>query len=130
MRADLGIYVRSSWEANYARYLNWLVQQKSIHEWKYEPKTFTFDHIKRGSRFYTPDFLVVANDGSEAYHEVKGWMDTRSKTKLKRMARYYPHIKVIVIGNAEMREIKKKVGALIPHWEHGKNDKLGRKSSP
>src|SRR3990172_2886201 len=47
-RTDLGFYVRSSWEANYARYLKWLQSNGEIIEWHYEPDTFNFDSIKRG----------------------------------------------------------------------------------
>lgn len=85
-REDLGIYVRSRWEANYARYLNWLKSLGEIRDWKYEPDTFEFADIKRGTRFYTPDFKITEKNGETVYHEVKGWLDQRSATKLKRMA--------------------------------------------
>ena len=124
-RPDLdNLYVRSSWEANYARYLNFLVKNRAIKSWEYEPITFEFEGIKRGTRFYTPDFLVIDNDGAEVFHEVKGYMDQKSKTKLKRMSKYHPSVKVIIIGGQEMKEIKKKVSALIEHWETHTNDKL------
>ena len=52
-RDDLdGLFVRSSWEANYARYLNWLVKLGEIKGWEYEADTFAFDKIKRGTRFW------------------------------------------------------------------------------
>lgn len=123
-RADLGIYVRSTWEANYARYLNWLVANGAIRQWQYEPKTFEFAGIKRGVRAYTPDFQVVELDGREVFHEVKGYMDQKSQTRLKRMARYFPEVQVVVIQRKEMLEIKRKCAALIPTWEKGANDKL------
>lgn len=125
-RQDLGIYVRSSWEANYARYLNFLVDRGQIESWRYEPKTFEFP-VKRGSRFYTPDFEVTERGGRIVYHEVKGYMDQRSATKLRRMETHFPEVVVVVIGGDEMREIKTKVGRLIPGWEWHSNDKLGRK---
>ena len=116
-RDDIGIYVRSSWEANYARYLNWLVANKKIVSWEYEPRTFEFTAIKRGSRFYTPDFRIVGIDESIEYHEVKGYMDERSATKLKRMSKYYPEIKMIIIAEPQYREVRNKVGAMIEGWE-------------
>jgi hypothetical protein len=122
-REDLGIYVRSSWEANYARYLNWLVSNKQIKCWEYEPKTFEFP-VKRGTRFYTPDFLVTENNGVQAFYEVKGWMDAKSATQIKRMGLYHPEVKLHLIQNKEMRELNRKVGGLIPHWERNSNDKL------
>jgi hypothetical protein len=110
-------YFRSSWEANYARYLNWLIQIGEILEWAYEPDTFEFLPIKRGQRFYTPDFRITNLDHSREYHEVKGWMDKVSKTKLSRMAKYYPEVKVIVIDSDAYRALAKDVKRLIPNWE-------------
>lgn len=124
-REDLGIYVRSSWEANYARYLKFLKAREQILDWEYEPKVFEFHAIKRGVRSYVPDFRVTELGGSIVWHEVKGYMDDKSKTKLNRMAKFYPEEKVIVIGSKEMREIKNKLAALIPLWESWENDKLG-----
>lgn len=116
-RDDIGIFVRSAWEANYARYLNWLIQIGQIQKWEYEAETFEFVGIKRGSRFYTPDFKVTNADGSVEYHEVKGWMDPKSKTKLKRMAKYHPRVKVILIDKPTYRDIFKQFGRRIPGWE-------------
>lgn len=116
-REDLGRYFRSSWEANYARYLNFLVAAQKISRWEYEPKTFEFQDIKRGSRFYTPDFRVWDFDGGYVWHEVKGYMDARSATKLKRFAKRFAAEKLVVIGGREYREIELKVSSLIPGWE-------------
>ena len=110
-------YFRSKWEANYARYLEWLKKMGQIKEWQHENKTFWFDGIKRGCRSYLPDFEVENNNGSIEYHEVKGWYDSRSKTKIKRMAKYYPDIKLIIIFQKQYTEIKNKVSKLIKDWE-------------
>ncbi|MBX9679000.1 MAG: DUF1064 domain-containing protein [Gemmataceae bacterium] len=117
-RADLeNRYFRSSWEANYARYLNWLVSIGEIERWEYEVDTFEFSKIKRGTRFYTPDFKIHSKDGTCEYHEVKGWMDPISATKLKRMAKYYPGIKVVVIGRKYYQSLAKKVSGVVLNWE-------------
>lgn len=113
-------YYRSRWEANYARYLEWLKSLGQILRWQHEPKTFWFDKIKRGCRTYLPDFLVVENDGTEAYHEVKGWMDDRSVTKIKRMRRYYPDITLIVIDGKAYRLLAKQLKGVVPGWESGR----------
>lgn len=110
-------YFRSRWEANYARYLNWLISLKQIARWEYEPDTFEFVGIKRGTRFYTPDFKVFEINGTYAYHEVKGWMDAQSKTKLRRMAKYHPQEKVIVIDRTAYKSVAKDVAKMLPHWE-------------
>jgi len=116
-RADLGdIYFRSAWEANYARYLNWQKQQGLIKDWQFEPQTFVFYGVTRGALNYKPDFKVVNNDGSHEWHEIKGWMDAASKGKLKRMAKFYPAEKVIVIDAEAYRAIAK-WGKMIDGWE-------------
>lgn len=43
--------------------------------------------------------------GNVAYHEVKGWMDPRSVTKIDRMAKYYPDVRLIVIGKNEYKSV-------------------------
>lgn len=116
-RKDLGLYVRSRWEANIARYLNFLVSKCEIYKWEYEPDTYWFENIKRGTRSYTPDFKIWDKPDSEPYYwEVKGYMDQKSQTKLKRMAKYYPQIKIVVVASNEYKEIKK-WSTLIPEWE-------------
>lgn len=120
-RADLnGMYFRSAWEANYARYLNFLVGQGQIVGWEYEPQTFVFEAIKRGTRAYTPDFKVLLLDGLHEWHEVKGWMDQKSQTRLKRMSKYFPAEKVVVVGADWFRAASKgPLPGLIPYWERG-----------
>lgn len=102
------MYFRSKWEANYALYLNYLIKLGGIKSWKFEPETFWFEKIRRGTRSYTPDFQVLNNDNSIEYHEVKGWMDKKSITKIKRMAKYYPQIKLVVIDGKAYKDIIKK----------------------
>lgn len=114
---DRRIFFRSRWEANYGRYLDWLKHHGAIAEWEHEPETFWFDKIKRGSRSYLPDFRITELDGSVAYHEVKGWMDARSVTKIKRMRIYHKHIKLVVIPKKTYRLIERQVARMIPGWE-------------
>ncbi|MCZ2078936.1 MAG: DUF1064 domain-containing protein [Bryobacterales bacterium] len=117
-REDLGgLYVRSGWEANWARYLNWLKEHGDVVEWEYEPETFEFKTIKRGVRFYTPDFRVAFADGHVEYHEVKGWMDKKSQTKLKRMAKYYPDVPVVLIDRAAYLPVARTMKNVISNWE-------------
>jgi hypothetical protein len=116
-RADLdGTFFRSAWEANFARYLNWLKARGEIDAWEYEPETFWFEAIKRGVRSYKPDFRVTEK-GRVYFYEVKGWMDDKSKTKLRRMKKYYPAVEVRLFGEKDYRALKAKVSALIPGWE-------------
>lgn len=108
-------FYRSKWEANYAWFLQWMKEQKQIADWKHEPKTFWFDKIKRGVRSYTPDFCVKYPDGSEQYHEVKGWMDKKSATKIKRMATYHPNVTIVLIDKAWF-DRHKDLRRIVPGW--------------
>ena len=117
-REDLdGMFFRSSWEANWARYLNLLKKSGNIYKWEYEADNFEFP-IKRGTRSYTPDFKIWDSEESEPYyHEVKGWMDSKSKTRLNRMAKYHPDTKIIVIGEKQYKAVARKCRYLIKTWE-------------
>ena len=50
------------------------------------------------------------------YVEVKGYMDRVSKTKLKRMAKYYPEVIIKVVGKKEYNSIAKWKN-VIDGWE-------------
>jgi hypothetical protein len=107
-------FFRSRWESNYACYLEVLKLGGKILEWEHEPETFWFEGIKRGVCSYLPDFRVTNLDGSTEYHEVKGWMDARSQTKIKRMAKYHPEVKLILVQAPWFKLMKKNS---IPGWE-------------
>ena len=94
---DKKYFMRSGWEIRYAAYLVRLMHWKIIKDWEYEVDTFWFKSIKRGVRSYKPDFKIYNLDGSIEYHEVKGIMDSKSKTKIKRMALYYPNVKLKIM---------------------------------
>lgn len=117
-RDDLpGIYFRSRWEANYARYLNRLKLLGEIRDWAHEPETFWFLKIQRGVRSYKPDFRVEMMDGSHHYVEVKGYMDPRSRTKLKRMRIHHPKVDVRLVDEAAYKLLEKEIGPLVTNWE-------------
>lgn len=118
-RKDLGnMHFRSSWEANYARYLKMLATNGKILKWEFETETFWFEAVKRGVRSYLPDFKVWPADGGAPYYvEVKGWMDAKSKTKINRMAKYHPGVKLIVVGEREYKALDSAYRDVIPYWE-------------
>jgi len=111
------IYARSRWEANYARFLEFLRKRKEIRGWQHEAETFWFETIRRGARSYLPDFKVIKVDGSVEFHEVKGWMDSRSRTKLKRMAKYHPAVTMVVRDKVWFRDNSAFLKKLIKGWE-------------
>lgn len=110
-------FFRSRWEANYARYLEWLRGIGEIVSWEHEAHTFWFEGIRRGCVSYLPDFKVTEKGGAVHWHEVKGWMDARSKTVISRMAKYHPQEVLVVIQEKQYREIERKVSTLIAGWE-------------
>lgn len=110
------IYFRSKWEANYALYLDFLLSQKQIAKWEYENKTFVFDKVEFGVKRYLPDFEVTYKNGLVEYHEIKGYMDSRSKTKIKRMKKYYPDVTLILIEKSNYKEILKKLNGIVKFY--------------
>ena len=110
------MFFRSGWEANYALYLNFLVKHRQISKWEYESDVFLFKAIKFGTRSYRPDFKIFNVDETVEYHEVKGYMTSRSKTQIKRMAKYYPNIKLIIIDRDIYNDIKNKLGKMLKFY--------------
>ncbi len=108
---------RSSWENNYALYLQMLLEKGIIIKWEYEPEIFVFEGIKRGTKGYLPDFKVTWKDGRVEYHEIKGHMDAKSKVKLKRFAEYFPEIPIRVISTDWFNAMKTEKHK-YPGWEN------------
>jgi hypothetical protein len=108
-------FARSSWEANIGAYLQFLKECGQILDWDHEPETFWFEGIKRGVVSYLPDFRVIDKDGTITFWEVKGYMDSRSATKIKRFNKYYPQYKLEVINKARYADISKHKG-FIKCW--------------
>lgn len=103
------VFFRSTMEANWARYLTW-----SGREWQYEPTTFWFGGIKRGVVSYTPDFFLPQE---AQFIETKGWMDSKSKTKLRRMKKYHPLIKIEVVDWKRYMTVSRTMASVITDWE-------------
>ena len=110
------IFFRSRWEYRYAMYLQLLKEKGEIIDWKHEPKIFWFDGIKRGTNNYKPDFLVIHKNGAEEYIEIKGYMDAKSKTKIKRMAKYHPNVLLRVVEKDFFSKNGKLLKAVLKDW--------------
>jgi len=102
IREDLGFYVRSSWEANFARVLRYL--QK---EFEYEPEYFSLDNGKS----YIPDFKV-----GDCFYEIKGYMSQASKEKIELFKQKFPQIDLKIIGPVEYNELYQTYGGFV-NWE-------------
>jgi hypothetical protein len=112
------IYARSLWEANIAHYLQWLQEKGEIVFWQHEPRIFYFEGIKRGVTNYTPDFFVATSHMREGYWiEVKGYMDNKSSTKIKRFKKYYPDEVLKVIDKKWFTKNQPILKYVVPHWE-------------
>ena len=123
-RKDLNRYFRSTWEANYARILNY-----NNVEWEYETKHFSLLDDGEIVAVYTPDFWI------DKWIEIKGHADAadtwtcncsrcdRDKLKMMLFAEQYPDEKIEMIGKKEYRELCSKYGAVVPNWEKTSYDK-------
>lgn len=92
-------YFRSKLERNFALCLEHSKSIGLIVDWQYEPRTFWFESIMRGQRSYKPDFLVYNRDTTHGWYETKGYMDSCSRTKLKRFLKYYPEEPLYLVKN-------------------------------
>lgn len=109
-------YFRSLWENNYACFLEYEKQRRMIIDWEYEPKRFEFkDQYKKGPYDYLPDFKVITSQGHR-WHEVKGFLNSKSKSKITRFEKQFPEEgKVIIIDSTWFRQAKI-AAKLIPGW--------------
>ena len=81
---------KSATEANVARIFKHLSMK-----WKYEERAFTFEGYKTRPHVYIMDFEIIGKkklpDGFEyGWIEVKGYMDARSRNKLRRYKKCWP----------------------------------------
>jgi hypothetical protein len=96
-------FFRSGWEKIYAEFLQSRVDSGEIASWSYETQKFLFPQNDHGIQSYRVDFTITNKDGSEEYHEVKGWMDEKSKIKLALCAKHFPDKPVVIIGSPWFR---------------------------
>jgi hypothetical protein len=110
VRLDLGIYFRSRWEANYARYL-----RHAGHTFTYEPDRFIVALPDGTQHAYTPDFLV---DGQH-YVEIKGWLrEDRRQAELIAAAKTVLPKPLMMITRDGYRKIERQHASKIEHWEY------------
>jgi len=107
-RADLGHYVRSSWEADLARVFKYLGTS-----YEYEPRTFELVTSSGKTITYTPDFYVPERD---KWFEVKGWMDHASAEKIRLLREQYPQIDLTIVDKTLFAEFQLQYGDLVD-WE-------------
>lgn len=89
-------------EAAYAARLEMLKQAKEIIHYEYEPLTLRIS--RHGQRLgYTPDFIVITQEGQIEAHEVKGFWREDAIQKLKTAAEQFWWIR---FKSAERKRVK------------------------
>jgi len=113
------IWFANRMEANYYRYLLWQKEQKLIANFQYQPNFFDFRPFgyDKGVVTYKPDFLVVSMDGSSMYVELKGHISRDHKTKMSRMRKCFPGVRITVVTYSQYKQLEKDVAPLIKGWE-------------
>lgn len=106
-RKDIGHYVRSSWEANFARILQYLNKN-----YKFEPDVFELIDKDKNELTYRPDFKV-----GDKYYEVKGFWYDDAKEKFELFKQQYPEIEIEVINNEKYKKLKNAYKDKIKEWE-------------
>ena len=111
--AELGHYVRSSWELNFGR----ILKRLNI-EYQYEPDVFTFrDESGMVIGSYIPDFYVPSKGKGGVYYEVKGIFNSstdwgwatmgnyrrfqESAQKIELFRKHRPDLELRIIGKKE-----------------------------
>lgn len=106
---------KSRYEFNYSLFLDFIGIA-----WVYERRKFIFHRIQSGVRVYIPDFYLPQASqaaGHEIYHECKGYLDRKSRTKLTRLQRYYPEVELVLIDAAFFRSVERqRLCRVIPGW--------------
>lgn len=119
-------FFRSTYEANYARYLNYVIANSLLRiiSWQYEPDTFKFPKATDTPKQYTPDFKVFYENYHCQYHEVKGWDYPKGIKAREKFSKYFPKLKLILIGEDFFANaVKDGLSKLIPNWEYYKQHK-------
>lgn len=107
-REDIGHYVRSRWEADYARVLVFLGEP-----YAYEPRTFLLTRADGAVLTYTPDFYLPR---LAKYVEIKGFMRHLDAEKIRLFGEQYPEETLEVVLKAEFAALELMYKTLVA-WE-------------
>jgi hypothetical protein len=110
------MYLKSLWEKRYCLYLSLMKQNGYVLDYEYEPTTFWFEGIRRGTNNYKPDFSATFPSGKTEYFEVKGYETQKDRTKYKRMKKYHPDVVLHVIGAEWFRKNSNTLKKIIKDW--------------
>ncbi|MGH9844266.1 MAG: DNA polymerase III subunit alpha, partial [Blastocatellia bacterium] len=108
VREDLGHYVRSTWEADFARVLKYCGLP-----YEYELHRLTLVRADGSTLTYAPDFYVPSLN---CWYEIKGWMDQKSEEKIRLFTEQYPNERLVVIDRTRFAELQMQYQDLV-EWE-------------
>lgn len=135
----LGHRYRSLMERRWGLYLHFLGYRRWTDKatdpqdgglwYAYERRTWLFPNIRGKNHSYTADYecwpALPDPDRRGHYqlnyvcYEVKGWLDGDSNTKLKRMAKHFPEVPIVVVDEYLFKRYTTGASGVIPGW----NDK-------
>lgn len=83
----------SSWEREYAAYLDRQKHQGQIQRWQYEAVSLNLAPKTK----YTPDFCVVNRQGIIEFHEVKGLFREAAKVRFRLAVHLFPQFRFFIV---------------------------------
>ena len=110
-RNDLGLFVRSSWEANFVRILRYCGIE-FIYEWK---RFKIFDSDGKLIATYLPDFYIP---DINLIIEVKGYISEKSMFRVNLFRNLYPEFRVLILDGEKYNRQKDIFSKYIPKWEY------------
>lgn len=113
----------SNYEYNYALFLDYLYTNGDIKGWVRNTTKFAFSKPVTYANgkvvsSYRPDFIVFGDDGTYEIHEVKGWMNDRSKLSMQQFKKDYPYLKLKVIYKDDMLALQSEYESKLWGWEN------------
>lgn len=95
---------RSDGERKLAIYFQHLKEQKYIRDWAFEQTRFTFPDETRGAKQFLVDFDILNMDHTFEYWEYKGWLRGSDVTKFRRVAKYRPEAKLVLVMSGKAKK--------------------------
>lgn len=106
VREDLGLFLKSTWEANILRVFRSLGLNVD-----YEPRYFSLS----GGRTYRPDFFI--HETGE-FVEVKGFWTEDARSRVDMFMKEYPKLHLDIIDPPVYQEYENEFKESIPNWEN------------
>lgn len=89
--------------------------------YRYEGRRWEFPEHRGATSFYVADVEVwpgfIVPSRPYEVHELKGYMDGASKTKLRRMALHHPEVPLELITSPRFDALTARAESTVPGWE-------------